>query len=52
MPESPESLTPFPHAAQNRCFGCGPANLTGLHLEFLLAADRSVLSPNLDPGGL
>ncbi len=30
-------------AAQNRCFGCGPANPTGLRLEFLLAADGSVV---------
>jgi uncharacterized protein (TIGR00369 family) len=32
------------HAAQNRCFGCGPANASGLHLEFLLAADGSVVA--------
>jgi uncharacterized protein (TIGR00369 family) len=32
------------HAAQNRCFGCGPANPTGLRLEFLLADDGSVVS--------
>ena len=31
------------HAAQNRCFGCGPANPTGLRLQFLLAADASVV---------
>ena len=31
------------HTAQNRCFGCGPANPTGLHLEFLLAEDGSVV---------
>ena len=31
------------HAAQNRCFGCGQANPVGLHLEFLLAADQSVV---------
>jgi uncharacterized protein (TIGR00369 family) len=43
MPEKSELLTQFPHAAQNRCFGCGPANPTGLHLEFLLAPDRSVV---------
>ncbi|HXP63450.1 MAG TPA: PaaI family thioesterase [Dongiaceae bacterium] len=28
----------------NRCFGCGAANPTGLHLEFLLAEDHSVVS--------
>ena len=30
-------------AAQNRCFGCGPANPTGLCLEFMLAPDKSVV---------
>jgi uncharacterized protein (TIGR00369 family) len=39
-----ENLTPFAHAAHNRCFGCGPANSTGLHLEFLIAPDGSVVS--------
>ncbi len=39
-----ETLTPLPHAAQNRCFGCGPANPVGLHLEFLLAEDGSIVS--------
>ncbi len=38
-----ENLTPFAHSAQNRCFGCGPANPGGLHLEFLLAEDSSVV---------
>jgi uncharacterized protein (TIGR00369 family) len=33
----------MPHRAQNHCFGCGQVNPTGLHLEFLLAADRSVV---------
>jgi uncharacterized protein (TIGR00369 family) len=28
----------------NRCFGCGEANPIGLHLEFLPAPDRSVVS--------
>ncbi len=31
------------HTAHNRCFGCGPANPSGLHLEFMLAEDRSVV---------
>ena len=39
-----EHLTPFPHAANNRCFGCGPANPAGLHLEFLQAPDGSMVS--------
>jgi uncharacterized protein (TIGR00369 family) len=39
-----EQLTPFAHAANNRCFGCGPANSAGMRLEFLLAPDGSVVS--------
>lgn len=39
-----QQLKPMDHTAQNRCFGCGPANATGLRLEFLLAADGSVVS--------
>ena len=31
------------HKAQNCCFGCGPANAGGLHLEFLLAEDGRVV---------
>jgi uncharacterized protein (TIGR00369 family) len=44
MTERHEHLTPFAHSASNRCFGCGPANATGLRLEFLLADDGSVVS--------
>jgi uncharacterized protein (TIGR00369 family) len=43
MAEKTENLTPMVHAAGNRCFGCGPANSTGLHLQFLLAEDKSVV---------
>lgn len=43
MTESDEKLTPLAHAAQNHCFGCGPANPGGLHLEFLLSADGTVV---------
>jgi uncharacterized protein (TIGR00369 family) len=43
MTDSHNALTPFAHSAQNRCFGCGPANDRGLHLEFLLAEDHSVV---------
>jgi uncharacterized protein (TIGR00369 family) len=43
MTTNSENLTPMAHAAQNRCFGCGQANPTGLHLEFLLAEDHSVV---------
>ena len=43
MTEKIENLKPMAHAAQNQCFGCGPANPTGLQLEFLLAEDGSVV---------
>ncbi len=43
MRESIENLTPMRHVPHNRCFGCGQDNLTGLRLEFLLAADGSVV---------
>ncbi len=43
MTDSDEKLTPLTHKAQNRCFGCGPANPAGLHLEFLLAEDGSIV---------
>jgi uncharacterized protein (TIGR00369 family) len=43
MTISSENLTPMAHAAQNRCFGCGKANAIGLHLDFLLADDGSVV---------
>jgi uncharacterized protein (TIGR00369 family) len=43
MTEPNEKLTPLTHKAQNRCFGCGPANPTGLQLEFLLAQDGSIV---------
>ncbi len=39
-----EPLKPLAHSADNRCFGCGPANPTGLRLEFLLAEDGTVVS--------
>ena len=39
-----EHLQPLPHTAQNRCFGCGQANPTGLRLEFFLAGDGSVVA--------
>ena len=40
-----DNLTQLAHAAQNRCFGCGQANPTGLQLEFLLAPDGTVVCP-------
>ena len=38
-----QKLVPFAHTAHNRCFGCGPANPAGLHLEFMLAEDGTVV---------
>jgi uncharacterized protein (TIGR00369 family) len=43
MDLSTEKLTPMTHSAQNRCFGCGPANPAGLRLEFQLAGDGVVV---------
>lgn len=43
MTKKSEELTPLPHTASNRCFGCGGANAGGLKLEFLLAGDGSVV---------
>ncbi len=43
MTDSDEILTPLAHSAQSRCFGCGPANSTGLRLEFLLAEDGTIV---------
>jgi uncharacterized protein (TIGR00369 family) len=42
--ERHERVTPFAHSANNRCFGCGPANQSGLRLEFMLVEDGSVAS--------
>jgi uncharacterized protein (TIGR00369 family) len=44
MTGTTKKLAPLPHTAQNRCFGCGEANSAGLHLEFYLAEDGSVVS--------
>lgn len=41
---SKEHLKPFAHAPHNRCFGCGQASPAGLHLEFLIAPNGSVVS--------
>jgi uncharacterized protein (TIGR00369 family) len=49
MTSAVENLTPMAHGAQNRCFGCGKANPGGLHLEFQLADDQSVVSFALIP---
>jgi uncharacterized protein (TIGR00369 family) len=43
MFDAAESLTPLAHDAQNRCFGCGPANPAGLHLVFSLAEAGTVV---------
>lgn len=44
-----QKLTPLAHAAQNRCFGCGEANSTGLQLQFFLAEDGTVICPATIP---
>lgn len=44
-----ENLTPFAHAAHNRCFGCGQDNPAGLRLEFLQAPDGAVVSLSVIP---
>jgi len=44
MTISEQALTPFAHAASNRCFGCGSANAAGLGLEFFRAPDGSVVA--------
>jgi len=49
MTDGGEHLTPFAHAAHNRCFGCGPANPGGLHLEFYLAPDGGVTTSLVVP---
>ena len=43
MTEKIENLMLQAHAAQNRCFGCGPANPSGLQLAFLLAEDGAAV---------
>lgn len=43
MKERSQVLTPLAHTAHNRCFGCGPANPSGLHLNFMLAEDGTVV---------
>lgn len=49
MTERYENLTPFAHSANNRCFGCGPANQNGMHLEFFRAEDGSLVSFSVIP---
>jgi hypothetical protein len=51
MSKHDETLTPMAHSAQNECFGCGPANVSGLHLEFFLTESRSVVSTPVIPHG-
>jgi uncharacterized protein (TIGR00369 family) len=47
--ERHENLAPFAHSANNRCFGCGPANQNGMHLEFFRAEDGSLVSFSIIP---
>lgn len=44
MQDRNEKLTPMTHRAQNRCFGCGPANGGGLRLDFFLREDGWVVA--------
>ena len=44
-PTELQDLTPLPHSAQNRCFGCGADNPHGLHLEFFRAPDGTIVCP-------
>ena len=37
-------LKPLAHSASNRCFGCGPANRTGLKLKFFVDENGRVVS--------
>ena len=43
MIETDQHPMPQASVAQNRCFGCGPANPSGLRLEFTVAQDGSVI---------
>jgi uncharacterized protein (TIGR00369 family) len=40
---SKDTLSPLYHGAQNHCFGCGLANPAGLHLEFSITSDKTVV---------
>jgi uncharacterized protein (TIGR00369 family) len=44
MQDRNEKLTPMARRAQNRCFGCGPANDGGLRLDFFLREDGWVVT--------
>jgi uncharacterized protein (TIGR00369 family) len=44
-----DHMTPLAHSAQNRCFGCGEANMQGLRLEFFQAPDGGVVCPAAIP---
>lgn len=43
MTSTGKTLKHFEHRASNRCFGCGPANASGLQLDFLIDDDLSVV---------
>jgi uncharacterized protein (TIGR00369 family) len=44
MSEQQDLLTPFAHAANNHCFGCGTGNSSGLRVQFFRAPDGSVVA--------
>jgi uncharacterized protein (TIGR00369 family) len=44
MTDKTEQLARLPHAASNRCFGCGSANSDGLRLEFFHSPEGCVVA--------
>jgi uncharacterized protein (TIGR00369 family) len=42
-PRTDSDLTPLPHGAMNRCFGCGPENRMGLRLKFFVDSQGTVV---------
>lgn len=43
MTDGSETLIPFAHGSQPRCFGCGMESAQGLRLEFAIASDQSIV---------
>jgi uncharacterized protein (TIGR00369 family) len=41
--DAAQDHAPLFHGAPNQCFGCGPTNPAGLHLQFTVAEDKSVV---------
>jgi uncharacterized protein (TIGR00369 family) len=49
MEQTSQKLTTVVRSANNRCFGCGPANSAGLQLEFTDASDNGVVCETAIP---